>query len=129
MPKLLRNEMFRLFGVSENLDENGQYSLMPFGGIYDEAIVEGEIDETLTDLVNDLYGQVSASRWYEITDDMYDDGKIYIEIESEDYFAIRDTTDKIDVDPERSRLYIFVNPVCMDYQWAVAVSQGTVYSG
>lgn len=129
MPKLLRNEMFRLFGVSENLDENGQYSLMPFGGIYDEAIVEGEIDETLTDLVNDLYGQVSASRWYEITDDMYDDGKIYIEIESEHYLSIRDTTDKIDVDPERSRLYIFVNPVCMDYQWAVAVSQGTVYAG
>jgi hypothetical protein len=76
--------MFRLYGVSENLDESGQYQLMPLDvDAFNEDIDENEIEDTLTGLTEVLYGHESGCSWYEITDDMFDDGKIGIEIEND----------------------------------------------
>ena len=129
--RLLKQSMYRLYDLSEKQNEDGCYELVPFSddiAAYNQDIVADSIDETLTELADALYGQ--GSRWYEITDGDYtEDGKIDMEIDDDNRLEIRDITDTIDSDPERSQFFIVVDANRTDYQWVIATSQGAVYSG
>jgi len=127
--QLSARELFRLYGVSENLNEDGVY---PLESSDDEAFHEGisaeGLNGTLNKLADATYGQ--GGRWYEITDDhLNSKGNISIEINDDDRLEIQDITDKVATDSEHSRLYILVNAHPSEYQWVVAEPKGTVYSG
>jgi len=116
--------MFRLFGVSESPNENGEYPLESFDNdAFNEDIDADDLDESLTRLADATYGQ--GSRWYEVTDDSFDDnGKVCIEINDDDRLELQDITDKIDTDTEHSRFYILVDAQLSDYRWVVAEPKG-----
>jgi len=131
MPNLVASKMFRLFGVSEHLDEGSQYKLMPLDvDAFNEDIAESDVEDTLKDLAGILYDQdCCGADWHEITDNMRDDGTVSIEIGSNDCLEIQNIIDLIDVDAECSRFFVVVNGTRSDYLWIVAVPQGTVYAG
>ena len=127
--RLLQSDVFRLYGVSDVLNEEEEYPLESFGNdAFNEDIDAGGIDEALNGLADVTYG--NGSRWFEITDDMYDGkGKVCIEINDDDRLEVRDLTDKVDTDSERSRFYILADAQLSEYCWVVAEPKGTVYSG
>ena len=127
--RLISSAVFRLYGVSENLDENGEYRLEAFeDDAFNEDIDVGEIDEALNGLADASYGQGCC--WYEVTDDSYEsNGKIEIEINDDDRLEIQDITDKISIDSDHSRFYILADVQLLEYQWVVAEPKGAVYSG
>ena len=129
MPKLSSREMFRLYGVSENLNEDGVYSLESFDDdAFNEDIYIDDLDETLNGWADATYGQ--GGRWCEITDDSFDsEGNISIEINGDDRLEIQDIIDKISTDSERSRFYVGVDAQLSEYRWVVAEPTGAVHSG
>ena len=75
-------------------------------------------------LIDAIYGQ--HSRWFEITDDLYDGaGKFRIEIGGDDILEIKDITDGIPVFSRDTRFYILVNGERTEYQWVIVVPQDT----
>ena len=125
--RLTSNEVFRLYGVSESLNESGEYQLESLDAFNEDSNAD-DLDETLNELADATYGQ--RSHWYEITDDSYDtEGKICISINDDDCLEIQDITDKIAIDSEHSRFFILVSAELTDYQWVVAEPKGAVYSG
>ena len=125
--QLLMCNLFRLYAVSETPDEHGQYNLVPFrNNTFNQDIDESKTNEVLEGLVDAFYEQ---GGWYEIADKIYD-GVIRIDLDDDERLEVRDIIDQINTDPDRCRrLYILVDAECTEYQWVVAVPQGTVYSG
>jgi len=128
--RLNASKTYRLYDVSETMDENGHYGLGAFADTgYNEVINEEDIDATLGELADVLFGQ-SGCLWFEVSDDVQtENGKLCIDIDDTDRLEIPDIVDKINVDPEDSRLYVLVNASRTEYYWVAAVSAGTVYSG
>ena len=127
--RLSTSMAFRLYGVSEHLNEDGVYPLESFeDDAFNEDIDADDLDGTLNELADVTYGQ--RSHWYEITDDSYDsEGKICISINDDDRLEIQDITEKIDIDSEDSRYFILVDAKLSEYRWVVAEPKGAVYSG
>ena len=93
---------------------------------FNEYIDEAMFDETLNELAYAIYGQ--HSRWFEITDDLYDGaGKFRIEIGGDVLLEIKDITDGIPVFSRDTRFYILVNGSFTEYQWVIAVPQDSKF--
>ena len=130
MNNLVACRMVRLYGVSAKPGRSDEFKLVPFDNdAFNEDIDENDHDDVLTDLANDLYGQEDGCHWFEITEDMCDDGTVCVEIDHHEHFEFRNIMGMVDVDPEGSRFFIIVNGGRTNYDWIVAASQGTVYSG
>ena len=129
--RLNASEKYRLYSVSETLNKKGRYCLEAFADTaYNEVINERDIDVTLWQLADALFGQ-SGCHCFEIPDDIQtaEDGRLCIDIDDTDCLEIRDIVGEINVDPEDSRLYVLVNASRTEYYWVAAVPAGTVYSG
>ena len=128
--KLSTMKTYRLYDVSEQLDEHGHYGLAAFSDTaYNEVIDEEELDETLFQLADVQFGQ-SGCLHFEITDDTETakNGKLCLDLGDNDWLEVRDIVDRINVAPDESRLFVLVNATCTEYQWVAALSEGTVYS-
>jgi hypothetical protein len=126
MPKLVACRGFRLYRVSENMDENGLFQLVPFDDdYYNEIIKADEIEGFFCELIGDLYGNEVGKTCYEIHGGMSDGVTISIKCDNDKRLEIPDISARINVIPERS--CIIVNSTHTEYQWIIAVKQGTIY--
>jgi hypothetical protein len=127
--RLSKSEVFRLYGVSVSPNESGEYQLEAFNDdAFNQDIDAEDLNETLNGLADATYGQ--GSRWYEVTDDSFDDnGKVCIEISDSARLAIQDISGKVDTDPDHSRFYLLVDAQLSEFCWVVAEPTGAVYSG
>jgi len=122
--KLYASNLLRLYAVGDS-DENGDCKLEEFdNGDFNETIDAVEIDTTLRELTDSIYGRGDC---FEITNDMREDDKIVIELDGDDRIEIRDVRLDVDVNPEDVRFFVSVNAQRSEYQWIVAASQGTTY--
>jgi hypothetical protein len=127
---LMHSQSYRLFDVSDEMDASGHYGLAAFANTaYNEVIDEEELDDTLCELADVLFGE-SGCRYYPITDDVQtaENGKLSLDLGNDEWLEVRDIVDKIDVDPEKSLLFVLVNLTRTECQWVAAVPEGTVYS-
>ena len=135
MPKLEKNIMVRLYGVSEKMGKKGLYKLVPFKNEpFNKEINESEIKDTLTNLTKALYPSDEVSfgerRWFQVCpeyDDTNENEPFCIEFDVYKRLEIRDITDLIDVDSGIFQYFILVNETHTEYQWVV-VSTHIVYS-
>ena len=113
-------EMFRLYGVSENLDENGKYQLVAFDKkIFNRVVRENKIEDRIFKITDVLYGHGNGSGLLPIfSGSILTKKTIGVEV--------RNIVDMIDTDPDHSRFYIVGNESRTDYRWIVAVSHGMV---
>jgi hypothetical protein len=123
--KLNASNFIRLYSLSTEPNESDHYSLEPFSdnnAALNQDIEEDSINESLDELAD-------GGSWHEITDDSYaDEGKIHIDIGDDGRIEIRDITDSIDCESEKSRFFVLVDVERSEYEWIVAVPSGTVYS-
>ena len=128
--KIIATNTYRLYDVSAQADENGCFGLESFADTaYNEVIDNEELDETLCQLTDVLFGQSGCSH-FEITEDVETakNGKLCLDLGNNDWLEVQDIVDKINVAPEESRLFVLVNATRTEYQWVAALSEGTVYS-
>ena len=127
---LTATKTFRLYDVSAQAGEHGHYGLEAFAeNAYNEVIDVEELDESLRELADVLFGQ-SGCRYFEITDDVQTakNGKLCLDFGDNDWLEVRDIVDKINVAPEEARLYVLVNATRTEHRWVAALSEGMVYS-
>ena len=148
MTKLLVRRMGRLRSVSEKLNKKiGKYPLVSFkDDAFNEEMDANEIEDTLTNLVNDLYGNGYGNRGFQVSFDCepHEDEGIYayedeiIRINVEDYpdrletddcdrLEIHNIFDLIDVESGCFQYFILFDRSRYRYQWVVA-SIYTVFS-
>lgn len=130
--QMVKHEKFRLYDLTEIQIEGCRHiEYAPFSddlNAFNEAIDADDLNETLNELAEAIYGQ--CSRWFEIIDDSYDgEGKFRIELNDDDYIEIQDIIDMISVFAEHTLFYILVDAQLTEYRWIVVVPKGTVYSG
>ena len=118
-------------GVNEK-EKSGKHALKKFGAsmnAFNEAFDREELDETIVDLANRLWGESDCHKHYAITDDMLpnEDGRLHI-YDNDARFEFRDIVNKIDADPDRCQFFVMVNDDRTDLRWLVAMSEGTIYS-
>jgi len=128
--RLFSQEFVRLYAVSET-KKSGKHRLEAFKGNmkpFNEAVDKEELGETLVDLAEALWGE-SGCRYYEITNEMAPNeyGRLHI-YDNDARFEFRDIVSKIDADPMKSQFFVLVNADLTDRCWAVAQSEGTIYS-
>ena len=118
-------KMCRLYDLLERrikgcrLYEYARFSV--YHDVFNECVEEEGLDETLNELAEAIYGQ--GSRWFEITDDLYDGaGKFCIETD-DDRLEIDDITEEIPVFESDTRFFILVNGTRSEHQWVIAVPQ------
>ena len=121
---LISSDVFRLYCVSTNLNENGEYPLEPLNNdALNQDIDEDDLDEALDELADTSYGQ-EGGRLFEVTHVCYDEnGKICAELGDDECLEIQDITDKIATDSEHSRFFILCDAQLSDYLWVVAEPQ------
>ena len=137
MPKLVTNCMFRLRSVSEKLNKEGMYPLVPFKNkAFNKNfdMNEVEIDDVLTNLVNDLYGHDQfGNHWFQVGSD--EDKTISLKIDNIghhktddcDRLKIHNTVDLINFGSGMFQFFILFSAEHKEYQWVV-VSLYLVYS-
>ena len=127
--RLNASKTYRLHDVSEILDEHGHYGLGAFAdNAFNEVVAEEELDETLSQLADVLFGQ-SSCLWFEITDDVQtENGILCFDLGDNDWLEVPDIVDKIDVDPMESRLYVMVNASRTEHYWVAALPADPVCS-
>ena len=126
----------RLYGVSKKSGKSGEFKLVPFDNdAFNVEIDESDVEETLTDLVKDLYGHEDRCCWFSVylcdDDDLEETKALCFDIDYDDRLEIRNIVDLID-DGELSgcfQYFILVNGKRTKYQWVVAHCDCTVYSG
>ena len=135
MPKLEKNIMVRLYGVSEKLNKRGLYNLVRFKNkALNEEKNKCEIEDMLTNLTKTIYpfdeGSLWESRWFRVCrkdDERNENEPVCIEFDVCYRLEIRDITDLIDVGSGLFGYFILVNGTHTEYQWVVA-STHIVYS-
>jgi hypothetical protein len=132
--------MIKLYGVSEKPDKNGDYKLVKFKNkAFNEVMDEAKIEETLTNLVNDLYGHEDGCRWFHacveddseevevLCFDLNDGGVSWLPYSKR--LEIQNIMDLIDAGSGVFQYFILVNGKRTEYQWVVSAWQSIVYSG
>jgi len=115
-----------LFTIPEIPDENGEYHIEGLmNSAFNKAIDEAEVEAVLQELAAFRYDDGDC---FEVTDDMYANGKIIIELEAYDRMEIKDITSKVVPLLPDNRYFVLVDQQRTDYQWIVAVLCGVVYS-
>ena len=127
MATLSCKESLRLFDTSEFPNEKSSlYELESFDDSdLNQVFCEDEIDEKLNDLLNHFYG---GGTYFEVDDEMYDDGILYISLDDDSRLEIRDLRDQISADDERATYFLLIDNQYQDRRWIVAEKQGLVYS-
>jgi hypothetical protein len=127
MFKLEAMKVFGLYGVSDNPGSNGLFQLAEFkDDAFNKPIGGSEIDYMLTDLTNHLYDCEDDCRWYEITDNVCNDGVVCIKIDHLEYLVAPSINDFVDTCEETYRLFIVANRTRDEFQWIVAIPLGNV---
>jgi len=126
------SNLFRLYAVSEK-EQDGTHKLEAFDGditAYNEVLEVEELDKTLPDLAS-VRLDGGGCQCFELVhgDVNSENGKIIIDDGDNDRIEVRDIYDKIDADPEECRFFILVNGNRTEYEWIIAVPQGTAHSG
>jgi len=138
MPKLVASRMVRLYGVSKKPGKREEYKPMPFDNdAFNSVFDEAEIEDILTNLLNDLYGHEDGCRWFLVADygDTDEDETFRIEIDQDhlvdmpNFIEIPNITDLIDVGSGVFQFFILVNGRRTEYQWVISAWQGKVYYG
>jgi hypothetical protein len=120
MPRLVFSVECILYGVSDNLDESGQFQLVPFDNdVFDEDFDNDVVDEAIFKVADAIYGFGNGSWLLPIYSGC-------ILTKNTIGLEVRNIVDMIDTDPDHSRFYIVGNESRTDYRWIVAVSQGMV---
>lgn len=114
-------EAIRLYVVSTSPDGNGAYKLDVFDDdAFNDAFDSDDLNETLADVANYLYGQ--GSHWLEVNDDLYNDGG-EICLDDDGIIRIRDISRKI-LTLGDSRIFVVSNVECSECCWIVAEMHG-----
>lgn len=138
MPKLVTSCMVRLRSVSEKLNKNGGYKLVPFkNDAFNEEIDASEIENMLTDLVDDIYGREYGNRWFQVGSDYDTDKDELFSIKIDDFdrpktddcdrLEIHNIVDLIDSGSGIFQFYLLFSESRKEYQWVVA-SLSIIYS-
>ena len=130
MEDVVISKMFRLFGVSESLDNNGKYQLTQFENkLFNKVVREGKIENMILKVTSALYGHGKGAFVTPIISCNSSNVINFYPGIDDDRYKIRNIIDLIDAVPRRSLFYIASNGSFADHRWFVAVYQDTVYSG